>query len=595
MAGYTIKITLENTKPPVWRRILIPDAISFSDLHKIIQTAFGWEDMHLHDFRPAGSAFCISPKEAMTAYGREFDEAELTVDDILKSSRWIRYTYDFGDDWRHKIELEKEEPDYRDRHAVIIKAKGDNFAEDCAWDEDGRTGFSQLDANIALAGMNFTRKKPSEKQNMICKLLQGEKELENLYEETRRLQQRLNRLAGIKEQETSGNQRKSKAEQLIRRWELFYAGYENRTEERTSGSDSPEDYEQLSLPGMEVIEKPSSARVTDDVFLLAGSYRVDTTRSEKEVRQLLLNASAGELKDYCRYIGVENSLYSGNKSKTVKAELFTDAMRTYPEFIYYVFSKDEYKWMLRFCFSPAKAIDISEMVSCVGKMIALGFATMSFRMEDGIAVAELETAADLESVLPVEKGRRLDRRYSEIEGADRFIISLLRFLGKAELAYIYETYGDYLEMIPEKADFFRFVYGYYTFPGRAFTGSVSRRQPVIVHPALDLQELTKLCAPYEKRLSYRVFEKWDLDAMSQGITACYPEWEVYDSLLRHDAHLPEYEADDVFGATFAGVLRGWTQDEIRKTFEEHIYGSKRKRLDDCVELWLYSMQLVMET
>lgn len=30
------------------------------------------------------------------------------VDDFLMESRWIRYTYDFGDDWRHKIVYEKD-------------------------------------------------------------------------------------------------------------------------------------------------------------------------------------------------------------------------------------------------------------------------------------------------------------------------------------------------------------------------------------------------------------------------------------------------------------------------------------------------------
>ena len=51
MAGYVLKIVLENTHPPVWRRVLIPDKITFADLHQIIQVLFEWENIHLHSFQ----------------------------------------------------------------------------------------------------------------------------------------------------------------------------------------------------------------------------------------------------------------------------------------------------------------------------------------------------------------------------------------------------------------------------------------------------------------------------------------------------------------------------------------------------------------
>ena len=34
MAGYILKIMLEGTHPPVWRRILVPEKITFADLHQ---------------------------------------------------------------------------------------------------------------------------------------------------------------------------------------------------------------------------------------------------------------------------------------------------------------------------------------------------------------------------------------------------------------------------------------------------------------------------------------------------------------------------------------------------------------------------------
>lgn len=51
MAGYICKIIIEDTHPPVWRRVVIPDKITFAELHEIIQVLFGWEDEHLHEFQ----------------------------------------------------------------------------------------------------------------------------------------------------------------------------------------------------------------------------------------------------------------------------------------------------------------------------------------------------------------------------------------------------------------------------------------------------------------------------------------------------------------------------------------------------------------
>ena len=44
-------LVLSGTDPLVWRRIQVPEAYSFWDLHVAIQDAMGWLDCHLHEFR----------------------------------------------------------------------------------------------------------------------------------------------------------------------------------------------------------------------------------------------------------------------------------------------------------------------------------------------------------------------------------------------------------------------------------------------------------------------------------------------------------------------------------------------------------------
>lgn len=49
MAGIVIKIVIEDTHPPVWRRVVVPEHISFYDLHQVIQTVLNGK-MHICTF-----------------------------------------------------------------------------------------------------------------------------------------------------------------------------------------------------------------------------------------------------------------------------------------------------------------------------------------------------------------------------------------------------------------------------------------------------------------------------------------------------------------------------------------------------------------
>lgn len=41
-----LQISLQRTEPLIWRRVLVPSAITFAKLHKVIQLAMGWTDSH---------------------------------------------------------------------------------------------------------------------------------------------------------------------------------------------------------------------------------------------------------------------------------------------------------------------------------------------------------------------------------------------------------------------------------------------------------------------------------------------------------------------------------------------------------------------
>lgn len=129
---------IENSEPPVWRRVLVQNYINFGQLHEIIQIVFGWEDDHLHDFyfpsikvRIPGSA----------PFGDDSDYENIRIADLIERVEWFRYTYDYGDDWSHKIMVEKKLEDYDYTYPLVKKYIGENFEEDsggvfASWEDE---------------------------------------------------------------------------------------------------------------------------------------------------------------------------------------------------------------------------------------------------------------------------------------------------------------------------------------------------------------------------------------------------------------------------------------------------------------------------
>ncbi len=103
-----LKIELEFIEPLIWRRVIVPESYSLADLHNVIQTAMGWHDCHLHCFDIDGVRYTF-PNQ-LPEMGME-DEGKFRLSDLIKSgTKQFLYEYDFGDDWRHWITIEKVAP-----------------------------------------------------------------------------------------------------------------------------------------------------------------------------------------------------------------------------------------------------------------------------------------------------------------------------------------------------------------------------------------------------------------------------------------------------------------------------------------------------
>ncbi|MGV8949364.1 MAG: plasmid pRiA4b ORF-3 family protein [Candidatus Paracaedibacter sp.] len=109
---YQFKITLQGTKPPIWRRIQVPESYSFLDLHAAIQDAMGWEGHHLHQFEimnpKYGEEDFIGSPDSLGFSGVKVHPGwKVRISTYFASTAQAIYEYDFGDAWRHKVTLEK--------------------------------------------------------------------------------------------------------------------------------------------------------------------------------------------------------------------------------------------------------------------------------------------------------------------------------------------------------------------------------------------------------------------------------------------------------------------------------------------------------
>ena len=154
---FQLKITLNSTKPPIWRRIIVPSEYSFWDLHVAIQDAMGWLDYHLHTFVLRDP---VTNKKIEIRMQNEKFEDSFNLNDIVglgdfrgldtftsvcfyenneKIAKYFSditpkaiYEYDFGDSWGHTVKFEKKYPVARgDKYPHCIAGKMACPPEDC--------------------------------------------------------------------------------------------------------------------------------------------------------------------------------------------------------------------------------------------------------------------------------------------------------------------------------------------------------------------------------------------------------------------------------------------------------------------------------
>jgi hypothetical protein len=103
---YQIKVTLRDSKPPIWRRIQVRSDTRLDQMHAILQEVMGWDDYHLHQFIIFGDYY--GEPDPDFDFIEMKDQRKYKLSDFLaETGVQFVYEYDFGDSWEHILLLEK--------------------------------------------------------------------------------------------------------------------------------------------------------------------------------------------------------------------------------------------------------------------------------------------------------------------------------------------------------------------------------------------------------------------------------------------------------------------------------------------------------
>ena len=101
-----LKVTLDDVKLAVQRRLEVPLTIRLDRLHLVLQAALGWTDSHLYEIKAGGVGWGMPDPDFGDG---PLDASKARLIDVLEDvgTKTIKYLYDFGDGWEHTIKVER--------------------------------------------------------------------------------------------------------------------------------------------------------------------------------------------------------------------------------------------------------------------------------------------------------------------------------------------------------------------------------------------------------------------------------------------------------------------------------------------------------
>lgn len=508
MAGYICKIIIENTHPPVWRRVIVPNRITFKELHKVIQILFSWENEHLHEFEVPGDRIYISDNG--DTWANHYYESETLIDSFFRNYKWIRYIYDFGDDWRHRINIEKIDEKYQARKVTLLKYKGDNFLEDSGgvWNEDNtRSTFDSAKIEQKLNHMTL----PSHEELEEAKLLK--ESLNNLTENLKKLFE-LNpdvlqsQIAAIRN-DLHGNSDTMKLK--IEAWK--------KADEEGVKSLS------IGIP-------------------------------EKSQNMLLMDLGEKEASDYYKYLRIPRTEIM---TREEQVQEISKVLLKHSEYLLYIFNEKEYEELKVWMELPQGVVTTKmQNKNMFIKALAMGLADFSVTDNHG----EIRFVTDGKHFMNAVEAKTRKNVYNLLHKFDDRMGQLIQVYGVIELESLYQIYIKLYDKHMEKEDFLRIIFWHcrfndfmdtiYQIDGTAYAASKELNASKAI---LKMQD-------YAKELPYAEHSRKEIEHKAYDL-ANRSDWlDILYTTFHYRMNMHPYDAQDLLIQVVGAIMSGDTLDEI---------------------------------
>ena len=570
MAGYILKIVIEDTHPPVWRRILIPERITFEELHRIIQIVFGWTDEHLHDFRIPSEDICIDDGEEVWS-DYHYMENETLVEQFLLQYQWMRYTYDFGDEWRHKIIYEKTDESYEERYASLLKVKGDNFLEDSGgvWESEesgsNRYAFDRSKVEEQLKNLVFPM---HDELNETMSEVLSEADMEKMAEEF--LTTFINSFKS-----RFGNDfdkvQKSKMAVKIDKWKQFS---DDSFQKKTTKDN---DYSQMVLPFLkeEDMDDPD--------------YVLEIVPGVKSCAELLNDLNLRETEDYCKYLQIP---VQDAWSKKQMADAIAQEFSRHPEYLLYVLGENEYKEFLSWMELPYGRGEIPWQDNMLIKAVGLGLVEIVLVKNRGKTRAKLSFAKDAHSIVNSLPADVRKRTYRELKRFSKKLEDIILVYGMVDFDSLYEMFEKIYHETMKQEELCRYVYWFARFNNLVQTAYLLDGSRYVASVQLDVMSVLEKMQNYSNDLDYVLFPEKELHKMAYDLGESSEWFDILFTTLHYILRFPESTASQMIEEMYSEIMSGYSLSEILNSAGLTL--SQETNLKGICEIWEVTASLMLE-
>ena len=142
-----LRIELEGIEPLIWRRVAVSTSMDIKTLHSVIQAAMGWLDCHLWQFEANERKYSLLISNDPDWNERITDAATTKLSSLVADgAKDMTYVYDMGDDWQHRVIVEKLMPAaHGTQYPQFLGGERRCPPEDCG----GVPGYYEFVDNIA--------------------------------------------------------------------------------------------------------------------------------------------------------------------------------------------------------------------------------------------------------------------------------------------------------------------------------------------------------------------------------------------------------------------------------------------------------------